>query len=144
MSCITYTYTIIALFQPSQANEQRVAGEILTIPPSQLSICSRFYVDTFPDRRCAERALRAGASRERPPCWDRRLHLTQYLLSMIGVSAAEYYSKIVGGYRVYHKELCRSVAKPKRLDCYSPAQSMLVSCNSQLHRRLVPATKRDC
>ena len=59
MSCITYAYTIIALFQPSQAKEQRVAGEILTIPPSQLSICSSFCVYTFPDRRCAESALSA-------------------------------------------------------------------------------------
>ena len=57
MSCITYVYTIIALFQPSQAEEQRVAGEILTIPPSQLSICSSFCDYTFPDRRCAESAL---------------------------------------------------------------------------------------
>ena len=59
MSCITYVYTIIALFQPSQAEEQRVAGEILTIPPSQLSICSSFCDYTFPDRRCAESALSA-------------------------------------------------------------------------------------
>ena len=57
--CITYAYTIIALFQPSQANEQRVAGEILTILPPQLSICSIFFVHTFPDRRCAEGELSA-------------------------------------------------------------------------------------
>ena len=58
MSCIKYVYTIIALFQPSQAKEQRVAREILTIPPSQLSICSSVNcVYTFPDRRCAESAL---------------------------------------------------------------------------------------
>ena len=31
MSCITYSYTIIALFQPSQAKEQKVTGEILRI-----------------------------------------------------------------------------------------------------------------
>ena len=59
MSCITYAYPIIALFQPSQPKEQRVAGEILTIPPSQLSICSSFCVYTFPDRRCAESSLSA-------------------------------------------------------------------------------------
>ena len=41
-------HTIIALFQSSQAKEQRVAGEILAIPPSQLSICSIFCVYTFP------------------------------------------------------------------------------------------------
>ena len=57
MSCITYDYTINALFQPSQAEEQRVAGEILTIPPSQLSRCSSFFVYTFPDRHSAETAL---------------------------------------------------------------------------------------
>ena len=59
MSSIMYAYTIIVLFQPSQANEQRVAGEILAIPPSQLSICISFRVYTFPDRRCAESALSA-------------------------------------------------------------------------------------
>ena len=57
MSCITYAYTIIALFQPSQANEQRVAGEILTIPPSQLSICSSLCVYTFPNGHSADSAL---------------------------------------------------------------------------------------
>ena len=59
MSCITYAHSIIALFQPSQAKEERVVGEILTIPPAQLSVCSSFCVDTFPDRHCAESALSA-------------------------------------------------------------------------------------
>ena len=62
-----YAYTIIALFQPSQAKEQRVAGEILTIPPSQLSICSSFCVYTFPDRRCAESAPSAVCIPGKPP-----------------------------------------------------------------------------
>ena len=67
MSCITYAYTIIALFQPSQAKEQRVAGEKLTIPPSQLSIRSSFCVYTFPDRRCAESTLSAVCIPGEPP-----------------------------------------------------------------------------
>ena len=58
MSC-TYADTVISLFQPSQGNEQRVAEEILTIPPAQLSICSSFFVYTFPSRRSAESALSA-------------------------------------------------------------------------------------
>ena len=57
----------IALFQPRQAKEQRVAGEILTIPPSQLSICRSFCVYTFPDRRCAESALSAVCIPGEPP-----------------------------------------------------------------------------
>ena len=59
MSCITYAYSIIALFQPSQTKEQKVVGEVLTIQPSQLSICSSFCVYAFLDRRCAESALNA-------------------------------------------------------------------------------------
>ena len=54
MSCITYAYTIIALFQPRQAKERRVADRILTILPSQLRIWRSCCVYTVPDRRCAE------------------------------------------------------------------------------------------
>ena len=54
MSCVTYAYPIIALFQPSQAKEQRVVGEKMITSPSQLSVCSSFCVYTFPDRCCAE------------------------------------------------------------------------------------------
>ena len=67
MSCITYAYTIIGLFQPSQGIRQRVAGEVPTNPPSQISICSSFCVYTFPDRRCAESALSAVCILDEPP-----------------------------------------------------------------------------
>ena len=87
---VSRTYPIIALFQPSQAKEQRVAGEILTISPPELSIRSIFCVYTFPDRRCAESALSAVRIPGEPPllreeassnpilplndwCWRRRI-----------------------------------------------------------------------
>ena len=47
-----------SLFCSNLAKQKnRVAEELLTIPPSQLSIGSSFCVYTFPDRRCAESAL---------------------------------------------------------------------------------------
>ena len=67
MSCITSAYTTIALFQPRQAKEQRVAREILTTPSSQLSIWSSLCVYTFPDRRYAESALSAVCILGEPP-----------------------------------------------------------------------------
>ena len=40
---------------------------MLTIPPSQLSMCSSFCVYTFPDRRYAESALSAVCILGEPP-----------------------------------------------------------------------------